>query len=446
MGFLADVGRSNAFQIGQGVFRDVMDVNRQEMAGNLGMLEMQERQRRTEILQAEESRRAKEDAVKQAAHERDNEILFADDIQSQSDKSGRSNIGKWIVETGKQLGLAKEYPTPDGNVKYGYRRGDLKSIMDSQSQMKEFRQQALYYDYMDKKEAVDGLQDELAKAKPDKKSGIESQLEMATRSMKSVKSAWLLSHGKDPDKEEAEQKKQDLAERRLDLAEQTATDRAEAMDKRLDILDEAARTQAKKAVADKGLSFADKEALRATGKQLPKSKIAAETAVKNVQKIDDMLALIDKGAGGVSGELLAKINKAADIFRTTSPDDAKYNELKARLRGFAGTLRLQLGLVGQTSDRDVAIMYEAAGGNSPAESQKAILGGYRQGYMQDVTNYNSDAEAYAGYSQAGGKLYRPITIPAGAGSTEPAVVETRTLTDGTTWDKFSDGTFKQRGK
>jgi len=158
------------------------------------------------------------------------------------------------------------------------------------------------------------------------------------------------------------------------------------------------------------LSFGDKEALRALGKQLPKTKLAAETAVKNVQKIDRMLDLIDRGAGGVKGEVLAKINKVADVMRRTPPEDAKYNTLKAELRGFAGQLRLQLGLIGQTSDRDVAIMYEAAGGASPAESQKAIIGGYRQAYLQDINVYNSDAEAYREFSDVAKKTYKPIIV------------------------------------
>jgi hypothetical protein len=172
-------------------------------------------------------------------------------------------------------------------------------------------------------------------------------------------------------------------------------------------------------VAGGNLGFADKEAIRSMGKQLPKSKTLAETATKNIMKIDRMLALIDKGAGGVKGELIAKINKVADVLRTTSPEDAKYNTLKSELRGFAGQLRLQLGLIGQTSDRDVQIMYEAAGGGTPAESQRAIIQGYRQGYMEDINNYNSDAEAYSKYSPAGGTLYRQINVPSVSSTPAP---------------------------
>jgi hypothetical protein len=120
---------------------------------------------------------------------------------------------------------------------------------------------------------------------------------------------------------------------------------------------------------------------------------------------------------------MAKINKVTDLLRATSPEDAKYNTLKSELRGFAGQLRLQLGLVGQTSDRDVQIMYESAGGGTPAESQKAIIQGYRQGYLEDINNYNSDVKAYSEYSKAGGNLYRPIVVPtapaAPAGGTTP---------------------------
>lgn len=66
-----DVGRSNLFQVGQGVFKDVMAVGEQERQGYLGALSAQEAQRRTSILQAEEARRIQEDARKQEAYDKE---------------------------------------------------------------------------------------------------------------------------------------------------------------------------------------------------------------------------------------------------------------------------------------------------------------------------------------------------------------------------------------
>jgi hypothetical protein len=238
--------------------------------------------------------------------------------------------------------------------------------------------------------------------------------------------------------------KDEIAERRLAETERANRAREDARDRQIGVMAKNAETTARKAVSSgKELSFGDKEALRSMGKQLPKSKIAAQTAVKNIQNIDSMIKLIDQGAGGVRGEIISKINKVVDVMRTTPPEDAKYNTLKAKLRGFAGTLRLQLGLIGQTSDRDVAIMYEAAGGMSPAESQKAILQGYRQAYEQDVTNYNSDAQAYSEYSKASGSLYKPISIQGGSSTGGATVVERRKTKDGRILEKLSDGSIRE---
>jgi hypothetical protein len=217
---------------------------------------------------------------------------------------------------------------------------------------------------------------------------------------------------------EKEEMRNTIAEDRLAETERANAAREEGTSRRLDILDKnsaiAARnadTAAKRAMSSGGqLSFADKEAIRGMGKQLPKQQLLARTAEKNIQKIERMEALIDRGAGGVRGELIAKINKVADLFRRTSPEDAKYNVLKSEMIGLAGSLRLQLGLIGQTSDRDVQIMQEAAGMGTPAESQKALMEGYKQGFMQDIDNYNSDAIAYSEHSEVGKDLYKPITI------------------------------------
>ena len=68
----ADLGRSTAFQTGQGVFRDVLASGEQERQGNMDVLRAQEAQRRTAILQAEEARRTKVDAREQEKIDKEN--------------------------------------------------------------------------------------------------------------------------------------------------------------------------------------------------------------------------------------------------------------------------------------------------------------------------------------------------------------------------------------
>ncbi len=458
MGGLADIGRARPFS---GLTGNILEGSQGLLKTQMAMDRMDQDRRSREIEDRLNTIKLNE---AQAASERDNRLIDLDEIPTKFEASGQGEFGKAIHGYIKATGTPQEVVAPDGSKKYFVRKGDVKHALNEYPKIMDkypdFAKSMLWASYSDANTQLEALQQKATKAKPEEVDALKQQIEAAKGKRDGALKSYNAFSGKDKGSEpftlgpgqkrfdaqgnEIAEGGNDVAERRLEETERANRAREDAMDKRLGIMEKNAETTAKKAMSQgKELSFADKEALRAMGKQLPKSKVAAETAVKNLEKIDRMMALIDKGAGGVKGELLAKINKVTDILRRTSPEDAKYNTLKAELRGFAGTLRLQLGLVGQTSDRDVAIMYESAGGNSPAESQKAILSGYRQGYEQDVTNYNSDAEAYAGYSSAGKNLYRPIPLSTNARSKSPTVVETRKTKDGRTLEKLSDGTIRE---
>ena len=411
MGIFGDIGRSNATRDAQSVFGDVMkyhQMERQEdkdaMTGIAQLQAMEVQKKQLALQQAQEQRAQTEFQQKQKEAARRLPLTLR-----WGPMDSWSNSKKAIVEEGRKMGLVEDVggiPTASPN--------DYKVFQESIDPAKALEISAV--NLSEHAEDMGNIQKKLAANPDDEKLIAERDRIVGLYTSQKEKTTALTDALAAKKKAEGEGKDL-LAERRLDEAERSNRAREDAMDRRLGLMERIAAGKAE----GKQLGFADKEALRAMGKQLPKSKIAADTASKNVQKIDRMLGLIDKGAGGVRGELLAKINKAADLLRVTPPEDAKYNQLKAELRGFAGTLRLQLGLIGQTSDRDVAIMYEAAGGMSPAESQKAILSGYRQGYMQDVTNYNSDAEAYGEYSPAGRNLFRKVNVP-GIGAAGPSVV------------------------
>lgn len=452
MGGLADIGRARPFSsLTGGLLENAQGLFRTNMA-----MEQMEQQRRSQDIQDRLNTMKLNEA--QAAAEKGKRLVDIDEIPAKFAAAGQGEFGKAIHGYIKAIGSPQEVKSPDGTVKYFLPHEEVKSALSEypniMDKYPDFAKSMLWAQYSDSNNQLEALQGKLAKAKPEEADALKQQIDAAKGKRDQAIKAYNAFTGK-ADTEPLEKVETPEGPRFLPRSQAAgmtpydpvADSRAEISDLRRDQLEETQRHNRAIEALNKEkqggqLGFADKEALRAMGKQLPKSKIAAETASKNVQKIDRMLSLIDKGAGGVRGELLAKINKVADVMRRTSPEDAKYNQLKAELRGFAGTLRLQLGLVGQTSDRDVAIMYEAAGGMAPAESQKAILNGYRQGYMQDVTNYNSDAEAYSGYSKASKDLYRPVSIPAEQ-SAGPSVIEERTLKNGEVWRKFSDGTFKK---
>ena len=431
MGFLESAGRSGGIgQLGQGFLSGAIQAGQFTQQAETNEMQKQ-------LLQ-----------MKIKEQERLGRPMLLSELVGKGSEKGRPNTMKLFAEAAKIVG-GKKIMLPGGGEDYTITPADLPNIQKFMETQKDLHPQIMWAQYQDNQQAIPELQKQLEKAKtPVEQMQITEQIEKLK-----IESAGILKEfGKEEKAEDVEKAvgsdgKPIFVPKSKAPGMQPYEKPDESTKVRREALEETTRHNRaieaiQKAKSGGTLGFADKEALRAMGKQLPKSKTAAETAVKNVQKIDRMLNLIDSGAGGVKGELLAKINKVADLVRTTPPEDAKYNTLKAELRGFAGQLRLQLGLIGQTSDRDVAIMYEAAGGMSPAESQKAILEGYKQGYMQDIDNYNSDSKAYSEYSEVAGKTFRPVTAPRREGG--PKVVETRTLKNGETWDQYSDGSFKKR--
>ncbi len=402
MGLLESIGRSGAVgQFGQNMFNNALQYGQFSQ-------QSQESQMRQKIMDQ-----------KLAEQERMNRPVLLSELVGKGTEKGRPNFMKVFADAAKLAG-AKRIILPDGSEDYTLAQADLPAVQKFMEMQKDMHPQLQWATYQDNLQMIPELQKQREKAKtPVEQMQIDEQIE----AMKAENAGILTEFGK------GEASKRSLVKvneggKPIYMSHEEAEGKeayqdTAATDIRREMLLETQRhnreleriSREKLHDRQNELSFGDKEALRSMGKQLPKSKAAAETAVKNIQKIDRMIDLINRGAGGVRGELIARINKVADMMRRTSPEDAKYNTLKAELRGFAGQLRLQLGLVGQTSDRDVAIMYEAAGGSNPAESQRAILNGYRQGFLQDILNYNSDAGAYGEYSKAGKNLYKPIPVP-----------------------------------
>jgi len=454
MGILGDIGRSNVGQAGQSVFGDIMRYKQSENQDATAILNAQHQEKTMEIAQAKETRDKVEFDAKQkeAARRLPLTYYLGDEstwpksisvLVAEGEKTGHVKMENGVRTTSPQG--AKDF------IEYLKVHNPDKALESSAMKLSELSTD------------IGAVKSKLAKNPGDEKATAELQA-LSEKFSTQQASHQALAEGLAAKKKAEGGDKEAREERRLDLAEQTANDRAEAADRAQTSRDEAndrkfgimeknsntlarnAETAAKRAVSSGSqLTFAEKEVIRAMGKQLPKTQTLARTAEKNIQKIDRMEGLIASGAGGVRGDLLAKINKAADLFRRTSPEDAKYNRLKSEMMGLAGSLRLQLGLVGQTSDRDVQIMQEAAGMGTPAESQKALMEGYKQGFMQDINNYNSDSDAYSNAPGMEGKprLFKPITVAPGGRSNAPTIVETRKTKDGRTLEKLSDGSIRE---
>jgi len=442
-GILADIGRSNVGQVGQSIFGDLMKYKQMERQDTQDAMTMANQARQADLQE-------RGFAIQQAKETRDKAEFDA----KEKERSRRlpltlrwgpmetwSGSKKAIVDEGRKMGLVEDVggvPTASAKDYEVF----IKTIDPAKAEEMSAMTLAEYATDMGE------IQRKLA-AKPGDEKLVAERDRIVGLYTKQKESHDTLVNALAAKKKAEGEGKDAIAERRLDETTRANQAREDAMNRRLDIMEktaaETARIAARKAAAGGDLTFAEKEAIRAMGKQLPKTQALARTAEKNIQKIDRMEKLVESGAGGVRGDLLAKIIKVADVFSVTSPEDAKYNVLQAEMLGLAGSLRLQLGLIGQTSDRDFKAMQSAAGMRTPAESQKALLEGYKQGFMQDIDNYNSDTDAYYEAPGMKGKprIFKPITLPTGGGSNKPTVVETRKTKDGRTLEKLSDGTIRE---
>ena len=198
----------------------------------------------------------KKAAREEEAYQRDSEILFSNDIAAQGEKAGKANISNHVLEQAKALGLAKEIKTPDGKVMYGYARRDLKEVLSTLPKGAVF-----YYDYLDKKQAYDAVQEAVGKGK-----ATPDDLTQAAKAATTSKNAWLMSQGKDPDASDA---KLDALERKIESNEKIAGIRSESAAEVAKIRAEAAAEVAKER-GDKSAEGKDLQKRKAVHREIEK--------------------------------------------------------------------------------------------------------------------------------------------------------------------------------
>jgi len=188
LGYLADIGRSNAFQVGQGIFKDVLASGAQEHQGLLDAAQLKNRQDMIDIARQDEAR-------KQEEHKYQTRTLLGSDIIGKGDQSGMPNTAKFSVDLAKQLGLGNKIVNPDGTVDYSFRADEFKKAMSDhyKDKMNEFH----FAELQDAKLNVGNLQAAKDKEKdPNKQAQIGEQLQQAQSRYSAVREAYAGSHGK----------------------------------------------------------------------------------------------------------------------------------------------------------------------------------------------------------------------------------------------------------
>lgn len=175
----------------------------------------------------------------------------------------------------------------------------------------------------------------------------------------------------------------------------------------------------------------DMEAARGTIKELPKMRDAAVIADNSIKRIDTMLGLIDKGAAGKLGQVLAVVGPYAQAMgiNTKGMNDAQTYDLLAKTIG--GSMRTDIVGPGQVSNYENQLLQKISGGGGTAPAAARELLNYYKGIANNtVQKYNDSVSSVSEISPTTGKLYKKIgggasPAPAPATGTRFRIIEVK---------------------
>ena len=174
---LADIGRAKPFssltggllENAQGLFRT--QVSMDQMAQQRRSQDIQDRLNTMKMNEA------------QAATDRDNRLIYIDEIPTKFAASGQGEFGKAVHGYIKATGAAQEITSPDGSVKYFVRKGDMKEALNEYPKIMDkypdFAKSMLWAQYTDSNAQLEALQQKMAKVKPEEADALKQQMEEA---------------------------------------------------------------------------------------------------------------------------------------------------------------------------------------------------------------------------------------------------------------------------
>jgi hypothetical protein len=208
-------------------------------------------------------------------------------------------------------------------------------------------------------------------------------------------------------KQEDDQKRAAQADRRMAETEKWHRDqkvqsdrRIDQTDRRLDLMEKDKRT---------GEKLGGK-VLESIIKDLPKLKTEADEAKTNMDRIDKMTELLDKGLGGKTGQIKAWLAPYAESMgiNSQSLNDAQTYELLATTLG--GSMRVAVVGPGPVSEYEQKLLQKVnAGGNAAAGAARELLKFYKDSAIKKIGNYNNSIDAMGDVPEVS-KVYKKIGL------------------------------------
>ena len=443
MGIFGDIGRSNAGQVGQSVFNDLMKYKQAERQDNLDAINVAHQTQQMDIAQrglamqeAEAARKAKADAEREADLNRPMDVtihpaylslpdpqkaealrFFSSNGYTDANGRGRKvDVLNGVAAIEKTKGLfsgflgpvvaAKRQAVVDSwtALQDATQSGDQKKIEAAQSnydrtKMAYQASSDKFHEHLNKLDEIDA----------------QSQTRQGYKVVQSDESptGWAYVH---PTTNEVIEGAPAPRDYNADTLYRSAT------------LEERIRhnkAEEKKAAGGMGGKL-DYEGARALIRTLPKLKEEAVSASGNLQRIDEMTALLDKGLGGKLGQAKAWLAPWAEAagMDVKGMSEAQTYELLAQTLG--GSMRMAIVGPGQVSNFEQQMLQRVnAGGRAATPAARELLKYYRDIAARKVADYNDSVDSVADVSPATAKLYKRINVggvatPAAGGSVTTA--------------------------
>lgn len=153
----------------------------------------------------------------------------------------------------------------------------------------------------------------------------------------------------------------------------------------------------------------DTENAKVVIKALPKLRDDAQSAQTSLERMGEMVKLIDQGNAGAVGRLKAMLAPEAEAlgFNSKSMSDAQLYQLMSK--SIAGSMRQSVVGPGPVSNYENQLLQSiSGGGRTAAAAAKQLLTLYGKSAQEKIGNYNDSIDSVSEYSPSTKKLYKKV--------------------------------------
>lgn len=153
----------------------------------------------------------------------------------------------------------------------------------------------------------------------------------------------------------------------------------------------------------------NKDAAKEVIKTLPEQKAKAESSANAITRIDKMLGLIERGAGGRLGQAKAWIAPILEAVGYKSQGLAEAQMYETLAKTLGGSMRMEIVGPGVVSDYEQKLLEKvSAGGATATDAARELLQYYRGVAEKNIKSYNQSVEGVAVEAPNAPRMFPPV--------------------------------------